>query len=191
MWFPVVVVKNVYIFPGVPEILQRKFSKIRELFREAPYHLVEVYLQADEGQIARILHFVLEKFPDLQLGSYPYFTRPDYSIKLTLESKDTAYLASAHSLLLSELSRIDLRRCSRHERSDTSHLAGPEGPGRGKTESANRTFDRRHCSETVDQFTNPSARHQSDARWGSRWAREGSSSVTYRPIAIDGLKVTR
>ena len=109
MWFPVVVVKNVYIFPGVPEILQRKFTKIREMFREAPYHLVEVYLQADEGQIARILHFILEKFPDLQLGSYPYFTKPDYSIKLTLESKDTDYLAGAHSLLLSELSRIDLQ----------------------------------------------------------------------------------
>ena len=109
MWFPVVVVRNVYIFPGVPEILQRKFMKIRELFMEAPYHLVEVYLQADEGQIVRILHFVLEKYPKLQLGSYPYFTKPDYSIKLTLESKDADYLASAHSLLLSELSRIDLQ----------------------------------------------------------------------------------
>jgi molybdenum cofactor synthesis domain-containing protein len=109
MWFPLVVVKNVYIFPGVPEILQRKFTKIREMFREAPYHLVEVYLQADEGQIVRILHFVLEKFPDLQLGSYPYFTKPDYSIKLTLESKDTDYLANAHSLLLRELSRFNLQ----------------------------------------------------------------------------------
>ncbi|HET9131483.1 MAG TPA: molybdopterin-binding protein, partial [Terriglobia bacterium] len=109
MWFPVVVVKNVYTFPGVPEILQRKFSKIQEMFREAPYHLVEVFLRADEGQIVQILHFVLEKFPDLQLGSYPYFTKPDYSIKLTLESKDSDYLASAHSLLLRELSRIDLQ----------------------------------------------------------------------------------
>jgi len=109
MWFPVVVVKNVYIFPGVPEILQRKFTKIRELFREAPYHLMEVFLRADEGQIARILHHILEKFPELQLGSYPYFTRSDYSIKLTLESKDTDYLATAHTLLLDELSRIDLQ----------------------------------------------------------------------------------
>ena len=109
MWFPVVVVKNVYIFPGVPEILQRKFTKIRELFREAPYHLLEVFLRADEGQIARILHYVLEKFPDLQLGSYPYFTKPEYSIKLTLESKDMAYLERAHALLLDELSRIALQ----------------------------------------------------------------------------------
>ena len=109
MWFPVVVVKNVYIFPGVPEILQRKFRHIREMFREAPYHLVEVFLRADEGQIASILHQVLARFPDLQLGSYPYFTNPEYSIKLTLESKDSAYLKDAHALLIEELSEINLQ----------------------------------------------------------------------------------
>lgn len=108
MWFPVVVVRNVYIFPGVPEILQRKFGNIREMFREEPFHLTEIFLRADEGQIAAILHDVLAKFPELQLGSYPYFTRPEYSIKLTLESKDTAYLESARSLLLAELSKIHL-----------------------------------------------------------------------------------
>ncbi|PYS34592.1 MAG: competence/damage-inducible protein A, partial [Acidobacteria bacterium] len=36
MWFPVVAVENVYIFPGVPEILQKKFERIKETFREAP-----------------------------------------------------------------------------------------------------------------------------------------------------------
>src|SRR5947208_2821958 len=78
MWFPVVAVENVYIFPGVPEILQRKFERIKEMFREAPFHLREIYLRADEGQIAAILHHVLADFPDLMLGSYPYFDNPVY-----------------------------------------------------------------------------------------------------------------
>jgi molybdenum cofactor synthesis domain-containing protein len=108
MWFPVIAVENVYIFPGVPEILRRKFERIKEMFREAPYHLREVFLQADEGQIAAILHDILSKFPELMLGSYPYLDNPAYSIKLTLESKDSAYLESAHSLLLSELAKIRL-----------------------------------------------------------------------------------
>jgi len=108
MWFPVIAVENVYIFPGVPEILQRKFERIKEMFREAPFHLKEVFLRADEGQIAGILHRVLAAFPDLMLGSYPYFDNPVYSIKLTLESKDTAYLERAHALLLEELTRIQL-----------------------------------------------------------------------------------
>lgn len=108
LWFPVVVVENVFIFPGVPEIFQRKFRRIREMFRESPYHLREVYLRADEGQIAAILHDVLARFPDLMLGSYPYFDDRAYSVKLTLESKDAAYLEAAHEMLLGELARIDL-----------------------------------------------------------------------------------
>jgi molybdopterin-biosynthesis enzyme MoeA-like protein len=108
MWFPVVAIENVYIFPGVPEILQRKFERIRESFREEPFHLREVFLKADEGQIAGILHRVLADFPELLLGSYPYFDNPVYSIKLTLESKDTAYLERAHGVLLVELAKIQL-----------------------------------------------------------------------------------
>jgi molybdenum cofactor synthesis domain-containing protein len=107
--FPVVAVENVYIFPGVPEILRRKFDRIKEMFREEPYHLREVYLRADEGKIAALLHHVLERYPELLLGSYPYFDNPSYSIKLTLESKDVPYLDGAHSLLLSELSKIQLK----------------------------------------------------------------------------------
>ena len=108
MWFPVVAVENVYIFPGVPEILQKKFDRIKETFREAPFYLRVIYLKADEGQIASTLHAVLADFPDLMLGSYPYFDNPVYSVKLTLESKDLAYLDRAHAVLLSQLARIDL-----------------------------------------------------------------------------------
>jgi molybdenum cofactor synthesis domain-containing protein len=108
LWFPVVAVENVYIFPGVPEILQKKFERIKEIFREAPFYLREVYLKADEGQIASTLHRVLADFPDLLLGSYPYFDNPVYSIKLTLESKDSAYLDRAHAALLTSLAKIDL-----------------------------------------------------------------------------------
>jgi molybdenum cofactor synthesis domain-containing protein len=108
LWFPVIAVENVFIFPGVPEILRKKFERIKETFREAPFYLREIYLRADEGQIAATLHLVLADFPDLLLGSYPYFDNPTYSIKLTLESKDRAYLDRAHAALLSQLAKIDL-----------------------------------------------------------------------------------
>ena len=108
MWFPVVAVENVYVFPGVPEILRKKFERIKETFREAPFYLREIYLKADEGQIAATLHRALQEFPGLLLGSYPYFDNPVYSIKLTLESKDLSYLERAHATILSELARIDL-----------------------------------------------------------------------------------
>jgi molybdenum cofactor synthesis domain-containing protein len=108
LWFPVISVENVFIFPGVPEIFRRKFGRIREMFREPPYLLKEIFLRADEGQIAAILHDVLSCYPDLLLGSYPYFDDRPYSVKLTLESKDGAYLDGAYDMLLGQLARIDL-----------------------------------------------------------------------------------
>jgi molybdenum cofactor synthesis domain-containing protein len=108
LWFPIVTVANVYIFPGVPEILRRKFQRIREMFRGAPFHLREIYLRADEGQIAALLHRLLASYPDLMLGSYPTYNNANYSLKLTLESKDSPYLKQAYDLLLQELGNLNL-----------------------------------------------------------------------------------
>src|SRR5438046_9121521 len=42
--FPNVAMRNVYVLPGVPEILRRKFHAMRERFRDAPIHLKNVFL---------------------------------------------------------------------------------------------------------------------------------------------------
>ncbi len=104
MWFPVVAVENVYIFPGVPEILAAKFERIKEMFRQDPYFVMEIYLKEDEGLIADILYQFVDRFPELLLGSYPTFDNPDYMVKLTLESKDQSYLDTAHQSLIDSLS---------------------------------------------------------------------------------------
>ena len=100
MWFPVIAVENVYIFPGVPEILASKFQGIKERFREDPFLTRDVFLRVEEGHVADLLHEVLAKFPDLLLGSYPTYTNPKYTVKLTLESKSEDYLNSAHGFLV-------------------------------------------------------------------------------------------
>jgi molybdenum cofactor synthesis domain-containing protein len=101
--FPVVACRNVYIFPGIPEILHHKFERIREQFRDEPFSLRRVFLQCDEGQIADDLHGVLGRFPDLQLGSYPIINNPDHSVVLTLESKSPEYVEQALRFLLERL----------------------------------------------------------------------------------------
>ena len=108
MWFPVILVENVYIFPGVPEILASKFEHIKEIFREDPYFTEDVFLTVEEGHIADVLHEVLERFPDLLLGSYPTFTNPNYSVKLTLESKSQDYLDGARQFLVERLAVLSI-----------------------------------------------------------------------------------
>ncbi len=98
--FPVIVFRNVYIFPGIPEAIRRKFSWVREEFRDVPYTLRKVFLRCDEGEIAAHLQAILDRYPALLLGSYPILHNPDHTVMLTLESKDAAYVDQALQSLL-------------------------------------------------------------------------------------------
>ncbi len=103
--FPAIVIQNVYIFPGVPEIFRQKFDAIKERFRERPFHLRSVFVRIGEGTLADFLNDLLKNHPLLLLGSYPEFSNPDYKVKVTLESKDREYLERALTELVARLPR--------------------------------------------------------------------------------------
>jgi molybdenum cofactor synthesis domain-containing protein len=98
--FPVLAYENIFIFPGVPEAVRRKFARISEQFREAPYVLRRIYLRCDEGEIAADLYRALDRFPALQLGSYPILHNSDHNVLLTLESKQADEVDAALRFLL-------------------------------------------------------------------------------------------
>lgn len=104
LWFPVVIVENVHIFPGIPKLLQKKFLSIRERFRGVPFELRRVYVKQRESDIADHLNDLLVEFPELMLGSYPRIEETEYRVLLTLESRDAAYLQRAEASLLARLS---------------------------------------------------------------------------------------
>jgi len=103
-WFPLVVVENVYIFPGIPEGLRRKFESACGRFSGVPYVLKRVYVKRNETEIVEILNSLLKEFPDLVLGSYPKIRESSYRVLLTLESRDGDYVQRALDRLLAELS---------------------------------------------------------------------------------------
>ena len=101
--FPTIVMRNVYILPGVPEIFRQKFDALRERFRDQPIHLTNVFVRIGEGALAAYLNALLEAYPLLLLGSYPEFSNPEYQVKVTLESRDRAYLEQALGEFLARL----------------------------------------------------------------------------------------
>jgi molybdenum cofactor synthesis domain-containing protein len=103
LFAPIVNIRNVYIFPGIPSILQERFHAIKEMFRDTPYYLKNVYVRYGEGVIAEMLNELLVKFPKLMLGSYPVLDVPDYKVKVTLESKDQSYLDQALQAFIASL----------------------------------------------------------------------------------------
>ena len=109
-WFPLVVVENVYIFPGIPEALHRKFESVSDRFSGVPYVLKRVYVKRHESEIAAILNDLLEAFPDLLLGSYPKVRESSYRVLLTLESRDEDYVQRALNQLLADLPESALHK---------------------------------------------------------------------------------
>jgi FAD synthetase len=100
--FPTIKVENIYVLPGIPEILQQKFLSIKNSFTVDPYYLKIIYTDEIESTIAVHLNDTLRLYPDLLLGSYPKIGESEYRVKLTLESKDKEYVerAFAHLLML-------------------------------------------------------------------------------------------
>jgi molybdenum cofactor synthesis domain-containing protein len=105
LWFPVVVVHNVYVLPGIPELLRRKFESIRGRFQGVPFVLRRVYVRSRESDIAADLHALLGEFPELLLGSYPRIGESEFHVLLTLESRDSGYVQRALDSLLARLPR--------------------------------------------------------------------------------------
>ena len=103
LWFPVAIVKNVHVFPGIPELLRKKFESIRERFHGVPVLLKNVYVKRRESEIAHSLNELLLEFPDLMLGSYPKIGEEMFHVLLTLESRDAGYLQRALDSLLARL----------------------------------------------------------------------------------------
>jgi molybdenum cofactor synthesis domain-containing protein len=93
--WPVVAYRNVYVLPGVPSILQRKFSMIRERFRAAPFVSRQIFSREAEGAIAEVLDKAAADFPEVAVGSYPHIDASDHKVLITLDGRDSAVVARA------------------------------------------------------------------------------------------------
>jgi molybdenum cofactor synthesis domain-containing protein len=107
---PIVACENVFIFPGVPETVRRKFARIRETFREAPYVVRRIYLRCDEGEIAADLCDAVDRFSAVQIGSYPILHNTDHNVLVTLESKQAKEVEEALRYFLARLAASFLVR---------------------------------------------------------------------------------
>jgi FAD synthetase len=98
--WPVLAMRNVYVLPGVPELFRSKFEAIRERFRAEPFHISAIYTREDEFDIAPRLDRVAAEHADVEIGSYPSFTSPEYRVKITIESKESVAVDRARRALL-------------------------------------------------------------------------------------------
>lgn len=90
LWLPLVVAKNVYIFPGVPYLFEKMIRHFAYLFQGGKFYLGCVYTDMPETRIALSLKDVQEKYPEVAIGSYPQMPGASYLVMVTIEGLDNA-----------------------------------------------------------------------------------------------------
>ncbi len=99
--------KHVHWFPGEPHHFKRQFDRWKQRFAGTrPFALAQIFLDVDEGEIARDLREV-ETRHAVAIGSYPKYDRDaevaGYRVLVTIESKDRAAVEAAQKDLLGRL----------------------------------------------------------------------------------------
>ncbi|KAJ1080729.1 hypothetical protein NDU88_000923 [Pleurodeles waltl] len=104
--YPLVSVRNVYVFPGVPSLMQRALEGLEHLFLNDKRHFYcrELYVNADEVSIAPVLSQANNEFKKrVNLGSYPDWVNNYYRVQLLLDSDCEQHLDRAHTFLMEHL----------------------------------------------------------------------------------------
>ena len=87
---------NVYVLPGVPQIMQAIFSEMRHRLAGGDKVLSRsVSCALGEGTIAKRLAELQDRYADLEIGSYPYFRRSDFGTTLVIRGTDRPRLEAA------------------------------------------------------------------------------------------------
>ncbi len=107
---PMVVFRNVYIFPGIPRLFAAKIPALRGELAGTPKHLANLYLNSDESVIAERLTAIDGTCPDVKIGSYPRSEGEDHRVWITLESADSEAANAALDRLLEVLDTTEVVR---------------------------------------------------------------------------------
>ncbi len=87
---------NVYVMAGVPSIMQAMLDGLRHrLVGGKPMLSLTVGAYLPEGEIAGGLGEIQGRFPDLDIGSYPFYVEGKYGASLVMRGTDRARLELA------------------------------------------------------------------------------------------------
>ena len=94
--WPTVLIKNVWILPGVPEAFRMKLAVVRASVRgPTNFYSREVFTKMDEPDLKPLLDRVVAAHPEVDVGSYPKWFDNRYKTKITFDATDEAKLEAA------------------------------------------------------------------------------------------------
>jgi molybdopterin-biosynthesis enzyme MoeA-like protein len=102
--WPTIRFENTWLLPGVPEIFRMKLAVVSErLGGGVGYVSRAVFTRMDEGDLKALLDQIVERFPDVGVGSYPKWHDPTYKTKLTFDGRDPIRVDAARDAFVALL----------------------------------------------------------------------------------------
>ena len=102
--------QNVFVLPGVPSIMQAMFDGITDrLIGGLPVLTVSIKTDLTEGSIAPKLASIQEMFPDISIGSYPFFKAGMLGVNLVLRGTDENQMQIAAERIKSLIGELNGR----------------------------------------------------------------------------------
>ena len=99
MMFPQVVVHNVFIFPGVPSYLQKKFSVVVKKWTGRKKTNEQVPLLTYESPIAKGLEEIQNSYPEVNIGSYPRLEEIPHHTIITIDGYEESVVQKVKSII--------------------------------------------------------------------------------------------
>jgi molybdenum cofactor synthesis domain-containing protein len=100
LWLPLVIVRNVFIFPGVPYLFQTMLNGFSNLFEGGKFFRQIIFTDKAESKIAFDLKAVADQHPDVSIGSYPQMPGKPYNVMVTIEGIEEEKVCLVASQLL-------------------------------------------------------------------------------------------
>jgi molybdenum cofactor synthesis domain-containing protein len=104
-------VENVFVMAGIPAIMQAMFASLRHrLVGGTPLSSRTVTVEMGESFVADGLAAVQQRFPEVEIGSYPFHRNGSFGTRLVLRATDLELLEAAAGDLEKVLAGLDARR---------------------------------------------------------------------------------
>jgi len=111
--WPTIVMRNVWVLPGVPVIFRAKLEAVRHWLKgTVRFHSCAVLCRSNELSLKHLIDCTVRANTTVEIGSYPIWPPTDAQTKITFEAIDSVSLKAAVKEFVSNLPENDLLRIS-------------------------------------------------------------------------------
>ncbi|XOV83040.1 MAG: competence/damage-inducible protein A [bacterium] len=97
-------IDNVYVMAGIPMIMQGMLASLKGTLRSGPVvrsRSIRAYM--GESQIAQALGEIQDRYPSVDVGSYPFFREARYGTNLVIRGTDLSVINAAAEAIMAAI----------------------------------------------------------------------------------------